>query len=382
MNGDEMSSASIVMNLPVAGATAPSSATATGIEQAAAGTGGFDQALAAAQAEPASLAVVAQMLLDAGSPGESGCMKATSSSADEAQPDRGDAADAAQSGVAAILAQMLAGASPLLRNEAPEELDAGLQQAKLQSADGWVASAISSSTNSGAPAGDAEGDDASAADEGDAGGKPAALQSALDLRKPDSLTAAATTAAVGLPDLPSMGIEPPPAPQSGNTAQAAVQVAVTAMRDSGSVVSAPVTPHASLRESVGSARWADELGNRLVLMSVRGQQQGSLTLTPEHLGPMEVQISVNKDTANVWFGAQHADTRAALVDAMPRLRELLASSGLSLGQSGVSEQAPREAFPAPASHRGSDPLALDVEQGETSATAWRRWNPGLLDTYA
>lgn len=377
-----MNSASIVMNLPVAGATAPPSATATGVEQAVAGTGGFDQALAAAQTEPASPAVVAQILLHAGGSGESGCLKATSSSAAEDQPDPGDAADAAQSGAAAILAQMLAGASPVVRDETPEELDAGLQQAMLQPAAGWLASAIGSSTNTGSPAGDAAGDDAPARDEGDATGKPVALPSALELRKPESLLAAATAAAQAPPDLPSMSIDLPPAPQSGNAVQAAVQAAVTAMRDSGPVVSASVTPHITLRESVGTARWADELGNRLVLMSVRGQMQGSLTLTPEHLGPMEVQISVNKDTANVWFGAQHADTRAALVDAMPRLRELLASSGLSLGQSGVSEQSPREAFTAPASHRGSDALSLDTEPGEGLSTAWRRWSPGLVDTYA
>jgi flagellar hook-length control protein FliK len=382
MNGDEMSSASIVMNLPVTGATAPPSSTAAGVEPAAAGTGGFDQALAAAQAEPASQAVVAQMLLLAGGPGESGGLKATSSTADEAEPDRGDAADAAQSGVAAILAQMLAGASPVMRNETPEELDAGLQQALLQPAGGWEASTLSSSTNSGSTDGDAEGEDASAPDQGDAAGKSVAVPSALELRKPDSVIAAAVTAAEKLPDAPSMSIELSPAPQSGNAVSAAVQAAVNAMRDSESVGSSPGSPHATLREPVGTARWADELGNRLVLMSVRGQQQGSLTLSPEHLGPMEVQISVSKDTANVWFGAQHADTRAALAEAMPRLRELLASSGLSLGQSGVSEQAPREAFSPPTSHRGSDPMSPDAAAVEASPTAWRRWNPGLLDTYA
>jgi flagellar hook-length control protein FliK len=140
--------------------------------------------------------------------------------------------------------------------------------------------------------------------------------------------------------------------------------------------------HAALREPVGTARWADELGNRLVLMSVRGQQQGSLTLMPEHLGPVEVQISMNRDTANVWFGAAHADTRAALAEAMPRLRELLASSGLSLGQSGVSEQAPREGFGTPGSHPGAGSTALDTDSAAVAAPAWRLWRPGLIDTYA
>ena len=142
--------------------------------------------------------------------------------------------------------------------------------------------------------------------------------------------------------------------------------------------------HASLREPVGSARWADELGSRMVLMSVRGQQEGSLTLTPEHLGPLEVQISVNKDTANVWFGAQHADTRAALTEALPRLRELLAASGLSLGQAGVSDQAPRRSASELQTDRALSNAASD---GIGAAEApqepmWRPLRSRLIDTYA
>jgi flagellar hook-length control protein FliK len=116
-------------------------------------------------------------------------------------------------------------------------------------------------------------------------------------------------------------------------------------------------------------------------MSVRGQQEGSLTLTPEHLGPLEVQISVNKDTANVWFGAQHAETRAALTDAMPRLRELLAASGLSLGQSGVSEQAPRRPTADVTASRSGAAAAAGLNTTE-AAPVWRPWRAGLIDTYA
>ena len=56
----------------------------------------------------------------------------------------------------------------------------------------------------------------------------------------------------------------------------------------------------------------------------------SLRLWPEHLGPLEVRITMNDDQASVWFGAAHADTRAAIENALPRLRELFASQGLSL----------------------------------------------------
>ena len=107
----------------------------------------------------------------------------------------------------------------------------------------------------------------------------------------------------------------------------------------------------SLESPVGSHAWAEELGTRLAVMTARGEQTGSLKLSPEHLGPLEVQIKVQDDKASVIFGAQHADTRAALNEALPRLRELFATSGLQLTDAGVSRDGARQA-PPPRSSRG------------------------------
>lgn len=137
-----------------------------------------------------------------------------------------------------------------------------------------------------------------------------------------------------------------------------------------------------LRHPVSSPRWAEELGSRLVQMSTRGQNEGSLTLAPEHLGPLEVRISMNQGTANVWFGAHHADTRAALADALPRLREMLADAGLSLGHAGVSHEAPgrNPEQDLPLQQR------LDAEAAATPVQSVsqgvRRAVSGLLDLYA
>lgn len=143
-------------------------------------------------------------------------------------------------------------------------------------------------------------------------------------------------------------------------------------------------PDPALHTVVGTPRWADELGAHVALMSLRGQHEGSLNLTPEHLGPLEVRVSVNQNTANVWFGAQHADTRAALAEAMPRLRELLAGAGLMLGQSGVSQQAPRQGAREGAATRidaASGASAVEALDSTTRAAA-HRIAIGLVDTYA
>lgn len=140
---------------------------------------------------------------------------------------------------------------------------------------------------------------------------------------------------------------------------------------------------ATVRHGVGARGWADEVGSRLVLMSLRGQHEGSLRLTPEHLGPLEVRIKVGQERTDVWFGAQHADTRAALNEAMPRLREMFAASGLALGHAGVSQDMPRQEARASGSPRSSgatfaSPVSADVPEPGVQRQVVR----GLLDAWA
>jgi flagellar hook-length control protein FliK len=146
---------------------------------------------------------------------------------------------------------------------------------------------------------------------------------------------------------------------------------------------ATATATHTVHNRVGSPRWADELGSRMMLMTVSGHHEGSLNLTPEHLGPLEVRVSVNQGTTNVWFGAQHADTRAALAEALPRLRELFADAGLVLGHAGVSQEAPRQDARSGAAERFTaatpDGASEDVE---AAAPVARRIALGLVDTYA
>lgn len=147
---------------------------------------------------------------------------------------------------------------------------------------------------------------------------------------------------------------------------------------------AVASPEAQLRETVGTPRWKDELGARITLMATQGQQGGSLRLSPEHLGPLEIQITVNDDkSTNVQFGAQHAETRTALQDALPRLREMFSSAGLQLGDAGVSQQAPRQ---RPAEDAGFQAQGYE-SRGDGEPTPLQRpvrsiTHSGLLDTYA
>jgi flagellar hook-length control protein FliK len=133
-----------------------------------------------------------------------------------------------------------------------------------------------------------------------------------------------------------------------------------------------------LHTPVGSSEWADELSTRLTLMAERGHHTASLRLSPEHLGPLEIRISVTDDQASVWFGAAHADTRAAIEQALPRLRELFASQGLTLADAGVSHQSPQDqSRPQPTSGDASP-----SSDGEGKVISIAHLRLGLVDAYA
>jgi flagellar hook-length control protein FliK len=151
------------------------------------------------------------------------------------------------------------------------------------------------------------------------------------------------------------------------------QPARVAMNSDSSMLSRPVqTP-------VGSAAWADEIGSRLTMMAEHGKQTASLRLSPEHLGPLEIRIAIRDDQASVWFGAAHADTRAAIEHALPRLRELFASQGMSLADAGVFHEPPREQAAPVASAAGG----LNESDPDTTTTSVRMSvKLGLIDAYA
>jgi len=132
-----------------------------------------------------------------------------------------------------------------------------------------------------------------------------------------------------------------------------------------------------MQAPVGTPAWVDDLGSRLTMMTEKGQHTASLRLSPEHLGPLEIRISMRDDQASVWFGAAHADTRAAIENALPRLREMFESQGMSLADAGVFREPPRQQ---------AAPSQLDRNaQGESASATTevaRAVRVGLFDAYA
>jgi flagellar hook-length control protein FliK len=107
-----------------------------------------------------------------------------------------------------------------------------------------------------------------------------------------------------------------------------------------------------------------------------------LQLSPADLGPVQVHITLQAGQASVWFGANHADTRAALEQSLPRLRELFAGAGLPLTDSGVFREPPQQQQAASLASAGSTRISGADTPSTAPVTQVSNIRLSLLDTYA
>ncbi len=87
-----------------------------------------------------------------------------------------------------------------------------------------------------------------------------------------------------------------------------------------------------------SREWPSEVGQRLMMMVASKIQSAQIHLNPKNLGPMEVKVTMQQDQAQVVFTSHVAQTREALEQALPRLREMFDQNGVGLGNVDVRDQ--------------------------------------------
>ncbi|WP_157956752.1 flagellar hook-length control protein FliK [Salinicola halimionae] len=104
-----------------------------------------------------------------------------------------------------------------------------------------------------------------------------------------------------------------------------------------STPTAAATP-AAITASVQSPQWPASFGQQVLQMHQRGDQQMSLKLHPQELGPLSVTLTVQDQQAQLQILSAHAPVRAAVEAAIPQLRQALADSGITLGEAMVGDQ--------------------------------------------
>ncbi len=89
---------------------------------------------------------------------------------------------------------------------------------------------------------------------------------------------------------------------------------------------------------VGEKGWDNVLSNRVMWMVGSQMQQASLHVTPRHLGPVDIQVSIQNDQTNISFLTNNAAVKEALESAIPRLREMFADNNMQLVNVDVAQR--------------------------------------------
>ncbi|MEI8029556.1 MAG: flagellar hook-length control protein FliK, partial [Comamonadaceae bacterium] len=161
-----------------------------------------------------------------------------------------------------------------------------------------------------------------------------------------------------------------------------VAVAAFETRNSAPTQNSQAQPGA-VEVRVGERGWDQAVGEKLVWMTNQKKQVAELHLNPPDLGPLKITITLDQSQASAQFVSAHASVREALELAMPRLREMLADSGITLGNTSVGGDSFREqAQPQPRANV-TQPVATRPDPGiAVSGTRQLRHGHGLVDTFA
>jgi flagellar hook-length control protein FliK len=163
--------------------------------------------------------------------------------------------------------------------------------------------------------------------------------------------------------------------------QAAQALAATAQ-------AAQAAAASQLQARVGTNAWEQQLGQKVVWMVAGGDQSASLTLNPPDLGPLQVVLNVSNDSATATFTAAQPETRQAIENALPKLREMMSEAGIALGNATVSAgtQDQQGAFAEQARAAGGGGRrsgnGIDGAPAEAPQPVVRQTVLGAVDTFA
>ena len=149
------------------------------------------------------------------------------------------------------------------------------------------------------------------------------------------------------------------------------------------VAAAPA--QAAIQARVGTPEWDTELGQKIVWMVGDKHQVAEMHINPPELGPLDIKLSIDGQQTTAVFTSPHSAVRDAVESALPRLREVLADSGIMLGNASVTSDTPRDSQAFTEQRpRGRDSGRLPVADGGQTVTLSRvtTGTRGLVDFFA
>ena len=128
-----------------------------------------------------------------------------------------------------------------------------------------------------------------------------------------------------------------PGPAETNPSPPAPGVSLTAAPHGAAPAPEPRTS-VQVPVPLGRPEWPAALGERISWLVGNKVQVADIQITPPQLGPVEVRITLQNDQATLAFVSVQPAVREAIQAALPRLGDLIAQSGVSLGQSSVGAE--------------------------------------------
>ena len=111
-----------------------------------------------------------------------------------------------------------------------------------------------------------------------------------------------------------------------------------------SALSQPATPQVARMLALDipfqQRGWDQVLGQRIQWLVRENVQEARLRLNPRELGVVDIRIQVDGDRAHLQFASAQPNVREALDAALPRLREMFAEGGITLGEVSIGRENP------------------------------------------
>lgn len=101
----------------------------------------------------------------------------------------------------------------------------------------------------------------------------------------------------------------------------------------------PIHPH--IATEFGKPAWGNDFNQQITWLATQKHQVAELHLHPADLGPVEIILHISNDQStqvSAQFTSPHLAVREAIESALPRLREMMAENGITLGNTTVGAE--------------------------------------------
>ena len=110
------------------------------------------------------------------------------------------------------------------------------------------------------------------------------------------------------------------------------------------ISNSPISNNASttnyqINTNLYQSGWNEAFNQRVIFMLHNNINSASISINPEHLGPIEIQLQMDANQqTSIHFIANNPDARQIITESIQQLGEILDQSGIQLGQTSVSSQ--------------------------------------------